>query len=326
MQQYDLPLFELIDYKPELTRNNDFDEFWNETKSELSKTPVEYTMDKYPYPVNGVSVYKLKYKSFNNAQIDCWLALPNSDVAVPGIVLYHGYNWAQEGNIHQTVNLALHGYAVLQMLVRGQQGDSFDNTITSHGHVVGHMTKGILNKTQYYYRAVYMDAIRALDVLSSINQVDSGRIGVMGGSQGGALSLAACALSDIPCIAIADMPYLSHFRRAIDYAIDHPYLEINEYFKRNSSHETEETAMNTLTYFDIMNHAPNIKCNVLINQGLVDTITPPSTVYAVYNHIVSAKRIVPWRYFGHEEIPGSTIDKLTTLGKHLKTFNPTWTD
>jgi len=96
--------------------------------------------------------------------------------------------------------------------------------ISPEGHYAGWMTKGILHKESYYHRGVYMDAIRALQVLSERLEVHSDRIGVTGGSQGGALALAAAALSDIPRVVVAEYPYLSHFRRAIDVAPTGPYF------------------------------------------------------------------------------------------------------
>jgi cephalosporin-C deacetylase len=83
-----------------------------------------------------------------------------------------------------------------------------------------------------------------------------------------------------------------------------PYNEINEYFRRNTDPWIEEQAKKTLSYFDIMNHAQNIKCPVLMAAGLVDDITPPSTVFAVYNHLACRKDIAVFRYFGHEYLPG----------------------
>jgi len=180
------------------------------------------------------------------------------------------------------------------------------------------MTKGIQSKYEYYYRAVYMDAIRALEVLADMECVDKGRIGVTGESQGGGLTLAAAALSDIPVVAVALYPYLSNFDRAIDIAPSFPYQELNEYFRRYSDPEVEKQARKTLSYFDIMNLAPKIKCPVLIGTGLVDEITPPSTVFAAYNHMTCPKEIAVYRYFGHEFIPGFVDKRLRMLMQHLQ--------
>jgi len=61
-------------------------------------------------------------------------------------------------------------------------------------------------------------------------------------------------------VAAVHYPFLAHFERAIDVAPDGPYLEINEYLRRNSGEEIERQVKKTLSYFDIMNLAPRIKC------------------------------------------------------------------
>lgn len=317
LQPYDLPLDQLKKYKPDLTRQPDFDEFWSDSFKELSGIPMQYTLTPFDFPVKGVKVFTINYTGFNNANIQGYFAIPDKAGPHPGLMLYHGYNWAFDGNVGEIVNMALHGYAAFQMLVRGQQGYSSDNVVSSTGAASGWMTKGILNPKEYYYRAVYLDAVRALEVLASIDNVDASKIGVQGGSQGGGLSLVAAALSDIPVVAVADYPYLSHFERAIDIALSNPYNEINEYFRRNTAPEIEVQAKKTLSYFDVMNLAPRIKCHTLISTGLVDDIVPPSTVFAAYNHMVCSKQIDVYRYFGHEFLSGAVIPKLRTLMKYL---------
>jgi cephalosporin-C deacetylase len=318
VQPYDLSLEELKVYKPNLTRQPDFEEFWRLTLKELEKTPVKFRLKPYDYPAKGVKVFEIIFSGFMNADINGWFAIPDAPGKHPGLVLYHGYNWAMDGCIHDTVNMALHGYAVLHMLVRGQQGKSVDNVVSSHGHNAGWMSKGILSRDEYYYRAVYMDSVRAVEVLAGMDDVDANRIGVMGGSQGGALTLAAAALSNIPVVAVAQYPYLCNFDRAIDVALKMPYGELNEFFRRYSDPEVERQAKITLSYFDIMNHAPNIKCPVLLSCGLVDEITPPSTIFAAYNHMECPKEIAVYRYFGHEYIPGFVEKQLRMLMKHLQ--------
>lgn len=317
-QPYDISLEELKKYKPCLTKQPDFEDFWNNSKKKLSSVPIEYKLTEYDYPVHGIKVYRISYLGFESANIDGWFAVPNKDRPHPGMVLFHGYNWALDGQIHDVVNLALKGYATLIMLVRGQQGESVDNVVSSSGFTAGWMTKGILSPEEYYYRAVYLDALRAVEVLASMDNVDESRIGVTGGSQGGGLTLAAAALSDIPKVAIADYPYLSHFERAIEITPTGPYLEINEYLRRNTHPKFEEQAKKTLSYFDIMNLAPLIKSYTWISSGLIDEVTPPSTIFAAYNHLKCQKEISVHRYFGHEYIPSTVEPKLRLMMDFLQ--------
>lgn len=316
--QYDMPLEALKEYKPKLTREPDFDEFWNKSLQRLSEVPVKFELTPYEYPVKGVKVYRVSYLGFENANIEGWLAIPDGEGLKPGIVLYHGYNWAYEGMTYDVVNWALNGYVAMNMLVRGQQGNSVDNIVSSTGYASGWMSKGILDPEEYYYRAVYLDAVRALEVLASMPEVDNTRIGVTGGSQGGGLSLAAAALSDIPKVAVVDYPYLSNFERAIDITPQGPYQEIVQYLRRNARPEIEIQVKKTLSYFDNMNLASRIKCRTWVSVGLVDEITPPSTIFAAYNHLNCKKEIAIYKYFGHENIPVAIETKLRLLMEELK--------
>ncbi|MFN2746553.1 MULTISPECIES: acetylxylan esterase [Bacillus] len=316
-QPYDLPLEQLYTYKPERTALEDFKDFWKDALAELGSEKAEPQLEPHDYPADGVKVYWLTYRSIGGARIKGWYAVPDSKGPHPAIIKYHGYNASYDGNVHDIVNWALHGYAAFGMLVRGQNM-SEDTSVSPHGHVPGWMTKGILDPKTYYYRGVYLDAVRAVEVVSGFAEVDEKRIGVIGASQGGGLAIAVSALSDIPKAAVSEYPYLSNFQRAIDTAIDQPYLEINSFFRRNSSPEVEQTAMNTLTYFDIMNLAESVKAPVLMSIGLVDTITPPSTVFAAYNHLNTDKDLKVYRYFGHEYIPAFHMEKLAFLKEHLK--------
>jgi cephalosporin-C deacetylase len=38
-------------------------------------------------------------------------------------------------------------------------------------------------------------------------------------------------------------------------------------------------------YFDPMNFAPDIHCPMLMNAGLIDPVSPPSSVWAAYNRL-----------------------------------------
>ncbi len=318
IQPYDLPLEQLQQYLPPLNRPDDFTEFWQQSRTAMAAEPLEASTELVPYPAKGVAVSRVEYRGFQGARIRGWYARPTAGAPHPGLVVYHGYNWNLEGGIHDIVNWALHGYATFGLSVRGQQ-DSGESVPSPHGHVAGWMTQGILDPAQYYYRGVYLDALRAVDWLARQSEVVTDRIGVVGGSQGGGLSLAVSALAEGVTVAVADYPFLCHFQRAVNLAPAGPYGEINEFLRRNGDPAIESQVFRTLSYFDVMNLAPWIHCPVLVSAGLIDQVTPPSTVFAAYNHIASAdKSIRAYRYFGHEPIPRFHGEKLDFLMRHLE--------
>ena len=95
----------------------------------------------------------------------------------------------------QMYTLAAQGVAVLSMDCRGQDGDTPDMPPLDGGHHAGWLTRGLTDPHHYYYRYVFTDAVRAIDALVSREEVDQGRVGVTGGSQGGGLALAAAGFS-----------------------------------------------------------------------------------------------------------------------------------
>src|SRR5690606_30057041 len=95
----------------------------------------------------------------------------------------------------------------------GQQlvgGDTPDSVGSDAAHP-GSMTKGILDPKTYYYRRVFTDAVRAIEVARSRAEIDPDKVAVAGGSQGGGISLAAAGLDPRVYAAMPDVPFLCDF-------------------------------------------------------------------------------------------------------------------
>ena len=110
------------------------------------------------------------------------------------------------------------------------------------------MTRGILNPEYYYYRRVFVDAVRAVSVIQSRPEVDPERVAVCGLSQGGGFSLAAAALATGVSAVLADVPFLCDFCRAIEITDCDPYAEIARYLRAHR--DKRDDVLCTLSYFD----------------------------------------------------------------------------
>lgn len=149
----------------------------------------------------------------------------------------------------------------------------------------------------YYYKGAYLDAVRALDVLEKLPEVDPTRMYAEGGSQGGALTLVAAALGDGRLRAIAPyIPFMSDFR---DYfrIVDWPAAPVKEAAKQKGL--SDDQMYDNLSYFDIKNHARRIKCPVLMGIGLQDPTCPPHTNMSSYNLIEAPKELIIYPECGH---------------------------
>ena len=116
--------------------------------------------------------------------------------------------------------------------------------------------------------------------------------------RGGGLSIAAAALSERVRFLMPEVPFLCHYRRATEITDADPYGEIARYL--HTHRDAEERTFKTLSYFDGLNFAARTKAPALYSVGLMDTICPPSTVYAAYNWHAGPKEIRVYPYNNHE--------------------------
>jgi cephalosporin-C deacetylase len=59
-------------------------------------------------------------------------------------------------------------------------------------------------------------------------------------------------------------------------------------------------ALNTLSYFDIMNMADKITCPTFASVALRDTVCPAKLYFAAYNRMTCEKEIKIYPFNGHE--------------------------
>jgi cephalosporin-C deacetylase len=232
------------------------------------------------------------------------------------VVEYIGYGGGR-GLPHERVLYAGAGYAHLFMDTRGQgstwlPGDTPDPGATGAPAHPGFMTQGILDPATYYYRRVFTDAVRAVEAVRTFDFVDSGRVAVAGGSQGGAITLAAASLLPDVAAAMPDVPFLSDFPRATTLIDSDPYGEIVRYLKTHR--DQVERVLTTLSYFDVAILGRRASAPALFSVGLMDAICPPSTVYAAYNAYGGPKEIREYPYNDHEGGQGfHEVEKLRWL-------------
>jgi cephalosporin-C deacetylase len=162
----------------------------------------------------------------------------------------------------------------------------------------GFMARGIFDPRAYYYRRLIRDAVRAVEAARAHPAVDPAQIAVAGASQGGALSLAVAGLVPDLAAALPSVPFLCHFRRAVNITDADPYFEIQRFLRIHR--DRIDLVLGNLDYFDGINFAARASCPALFSTALMDEICPPSTVFAAYNHYSGPKQIKVYPFNHHE--------------------------
>lgn len=311
---YDMPLEQLLTYKPNREEPEDFDEFWGDTLLEARAFPLDVKTQKMDFGLDVFETLDVSFSGFGGQKIKGWFIRPaEAKEALPCIVQYVGY---QGGRSFPTWWLLYPsaGFSTFIMDTRGQgsdilHGDTPDCFSGNSPHVPGFMTDGILDPKTYYYRRVFTDAVRAVDAIKTFPEVDKLKIAVGGHSQGGGISLAVAGLrSDIRYV-LTDAPLLCDFRRAVEITDTLPYFELTK-FCRSHRHRVQ-TVFSTISYFNCVNFAARAKASAYFSVGLMDEICPPSTVFSAYNHFNGDKQIEIYEFNGHEA--GHEFHKLKQL-------------
>ncbi len=302
MPRFDLTPEELAGYAPDVRRPADLEDFWRATLAEARAhdSPPIYTPAQTP--VRAFEVFDVRYPGYGGEPIAGWLLLPMGLTGpAPTVVLYQGYGGGR-GLPHEWLPWAAAGYATFVADVRGQGfGGTAGATDDPHGGgpaVPGVMTKGIESPDTYYYRRVYTDAVRAVDAVRAHPSVDPARVVVAGGSQGGGIALAVSGLADGLAAALIDVPFLCHFERSVGLTGAEPYEEIARYLAIHR--DRVDRVFETLSYIDGVNLARGATAPALFSVGLLDTVCPPSSVYAAFHAYGGPKELAVYPFNGHE--------------------------
>jgi len=265
----------------------DFDTFWKANKAQLASVQPDYQLMLIPEQSKlDYEMYHVSMRSLDNELIMGYYAKPKKAGKHPVIVEYMGY-----GSKPYFPNQSWDGFAYFVLSIRGQALNEKSN------HFGTWFTYGIDNKNTYYYRGAFMDVLRALDFVSSRDEIDGERIAVRGSSQGGALSVVAASLDTrVKALAIG-IPFLSDFQ---DYFKIAPWPKSDvDHYRAQHPEVSWKKVYQTLSYFDIKNLASRIRVPLVMGIGVQDNVCPPHINFAAYNQVKSEKSWMAFPQHGH---------------------------
>jgi cephalosporin-C deacetylase-like acetyl esterase len=274
-----------------LDRPDDFENYWMRARRELDAVDPQFKLIRQDQLCTDTrEVFLLEMRSLGNVLIRAWYMRPAREGVYPAILHVQGYS------SNKTPHTLYQGddMVSLALNIRGH-GNSRDHV---NPGFPGYLQHHVDDRELYVYRGAYMDCIRAVDFLYSRSEVDTSRVAVEGGSQGGALSFATAALDPERIdLCVPHVPFLSDFRDYFRIA-GWPAGEFEQYFEEHPE-VSEEQVYRNLSYIDIKNLAPWIKAPVLMSVGLMDPTCPPHINFAAFNQLRVPGSYVVYPYAGH---------------------------
>ena len=296
---------------PTVSDPADFDAFWDDGKALLAKVPVDATREPLPtYAPPGTNVYHVSFQTVGldpngtgRSRIYGILCEPSEPGRYPALLSVPGAGVrpyrgliapCQRGII--TLQIGIHGLPV-----------TLDPGVYS-GLGTGSLSRYFMNNVEdrdrFFFRRVYLSTVRANDFLTSLPNYDGQNLGVVGGSQGGALAIVTAALdprvrglsSTYP--ALADLTGYTNDRAGGWPHFFHP--------TRPGPKPTPE-ALRTLPYYDVVNFARRLKVPGIYTWGYNDETVPPTSIFSAYNVITAPKTWMLALTTGHNTTPEQSL-------------------
>ena len=276
---------------------NDFLSFWENTLSETSKIDMQPLLTLLPEQCTpSYNVYHVRLQHYKKGSyIYGTLCVPTAPGKYPAVLRVPGAGVKK--NPAETV-LAEKGMITLSIGIHGIP-------LTLPNDVYGNLQNGVLNnyafyhlddKENYYYRRVYTGCARALDFLTTLPQYDGENLGVIGGSQGGALAMVTAALDDRVKAVVAYYPALCDLTGYLHGRAGGWPGMFNE---KNQKLNNKPEKVLTSHYYDVVNFARFIKAPGYYSWGYNDPTCPPTSMYPAYNVIEAPKQLFVAHSTGH---------------------------
>ena len=282
---------DLEKFVTQVTRPDDFKEFWTEVMAEASRVPLDARVSPEPMRSNeNVQVAQATYRSLDDLEIATWYCVPaRGEGPFPAIIQFPGYK--SEPALLR--DWGVKGVITLSVAVRGKLRS---NSRFNPGYP-GLLTHGIESRDTYSYKGVITDCARAVDFLLSRPEVDPQRIFACGISQGGGLTLITTALRSEIKGAVSGYPFRCCFPESMAMLRSYPYDELNCYVRAYP--ERVPQMLETLRYYDAVNFVDWIKCPMVVGIALEDEVCPPETSFAAYAGLTGPKELWLFPNSGH---------------------------
>jgi cephalosporin-C deacetylase-like acetyl esterase len=308
---------------PTVANPPDFDAFWADGKEKLARIPIELTREELPaYGGPGIRVSHVSFQTVgleangtSTSRIYGILCEPTAPGRYPallhvpgaGVRPYRGLlTQCQRGII--TLQIGIHGLPVtLDPQVYAGLGA---------GSLSRYFMNNVEDRDRFVFRRIYLSTVRANDVLTSLPTFDGTNLGVIGGSQGGALSIVTAGLDARVKVLASIYPALADLTGYLNNrAGGWPHF----FHPTRPGPKPTPEALRTLPYYDVVNFARRVTAPGLYTWGYNDETVPPTSIFAAFNVITAPKSWMLALTTGHNTTPEQNLRMDAWIEAALKT-------
>lgn len=275
----------------------DFDEFWHGLVQEARAAPLDYHRGLQPaaeWP--GFRIETIDFRSIAGSRLNGWFAYPEGARRSPAFLWLPPYG---RESLPPNEYGTRAGYASMSFNFFGLGAFHQEAYVPSSGY----LAQGAGDPDTFIFKRMAIDAMIAARVLQAQIEVDEGRLGAMGMSQGGGMAIWLGAWLPFIRAVVADMPFMGAMGAALTRNPHrYPLKELVDF--GDSIPLGPERVLNTLSYFDTMNQATRCKVPTRVTLGEKDPSARRENVDAIYRALPGPKELVrlDWGHAWHPEM------------------------
>ncbi len=309
----------------------DFDVFWKKTLDEARQTDLNMTKVLLPDRcTKDVNVYEVSYNNNRwGSKMYGILSVPVKKGKYPallrvpgaGVRPYSGDTYTASGKCI-VLEIGVHGIPVTM------SQKLYDDL--ANGELQGYWDVNVDNRDRNPYKRIVTGAVRAVDLIASLEEWNGKTVGVTGSSQGGFLSLAVAALDKrVTFLAAVHDAMCDYEAELYGVAGGWPHYfyhegkaklklqDANDKMNLGKLDAVMKARVAGARYYDGVNFARRVTVPGWYSFGYNDEVVPPTSSYGLYNIVKAPKTLSLYQMTGHYWYREQWDEWQDFLTKHL---------
>ncbi|MEL6863915.1 MAG: Ig-like domain-containing protein [Bacteroidota bacterium] len=281
--------------QPLETVPSDFDQFWNQAKTELAAVPVDPQVTWIS--TNAYSTtYRVNLATVSSRRVYGYIVIPNGAGPFPAILSLPSFG-SQPNVVQPDITLAEQGGAIsMSISIHNSEPDQFDPN--------AYMPDEITDPNQLYSKLAVLAGIRAIDYLYTRNDFNGSELAVNGVSQGGGLAIMLAGLDTrVKLLVYSNPTHCEHAGLKYGKASGFPYY-LDRSQTQNGDPTHFEATLQSVKYFEASTFAQGYSGPSLGIVSYEDDVCPAAATFTAYNQLEGQRILLHARELAHSH-PGA---------------------
>jgi len=292
---------------PSMPEPTDFDQFWNVRRAALAALSLKADLKPVESPDPQIECSSLEVPCPETNPVRGYYARPKEARShrCPAILFVRAAgvsgDWCK-ASVKNAASLAKqYGAIVVDInahgMLNGQSPEYYQDL--EQTELRSYRTQGTEDRDRFYFVGMYVRLLRSIEFIAAQERWDGKHLITIGESQGGGQALAAAGLDRRVSAVVALVPAMCDFAGPLVKRLGGWPMPVG----RDVESEHAKKVIDAVRYCDNVNLAKRSRAETLIFVGLIDTTCSPPGVFATYNSLPGAKRIVAYPHKPHNGLP-----------------------